>query len=170
MLQTISWQQYFIAIAFTTAGWYLYIWLRYLRTSLSRPGISADGAPGLTPTVSSEKVPQIIGAPKRDEATYTEEGDALLFVSETPDEVSEQTLPKGPADDLLEEGQLLIDAASDTSKEAFFAMLNALLDKYQVHEEEIHLPAILPAFIQYAEGKLPFSFNDNDWPSEWPNH
>lgn len=98
-----------------------------------------------------------------DTATY--DAGELIFGDTTPDDIGDQTLPKGPADDLLAEAQTLIAAYEENDdKPGFLSLLKVLLSKYEVFADEISLSAIINSLQQLAQTKLPFRLNDTEWP------
>ncbi|MBS1519851.1 MAG: hypothetical protein JST50_02550 [Bacteroidetes bacterium] len=164
MLNEITWQQYLIATLVVTVVWYVYVGLRYYRTELAvllkiKPAVQTT-----MPAVSN-KLSVVMGeaTPETDTGLYA--ADELLFSAAEPDDISDQTLPPGPADDLLAEGKVLIDAyAGNDNKSEFLSLFKLLLDKYEVFKDEISLPAVIRSLSEFAGSRLSFSLKETEWP------
>lgn len=164
MLNDISWQQYFTAVIILATAWYAYVGLRYYRAELYGILKIRRVAPGAVPPVANQ-LTVVMGQAKPDADTSLVSAEELRFGNNEPDNISDQTLPKGPADDLLAEGLVLIDAFGDNGdKSGFLSLFNLLLDKYEVFADEISLPAIIKELNSYAAGKLPFKIQAEEWP------
>ncbi|WDF81179.1 hypothetical protein PQ469_14300 [Mucilaginibacter sp. KACC 22773] len=164
MLNAISWQQYLTAILLLSMAWYAYVALRYYRKELAawlkiRPAIQTAVPP------VANKLNVVMGAAKPDADTGLYPAEELVFAAPEPDDISDQTLPKGPADDLLEEAKVLVDAYSENdNKTEFLSLFKLLLDKYEVFADEISLPAVINSLQAFAGSKLPFKIQANEWP------
>ncbi|WP_439697442.1 hypothetical protein ACFGVS_03305 [Mucilaginibacter sp. AW1-7] len=164
MLSTISWQQYVTAVLLLSAAWYAYVGLRYYQPELSaflklKPNIKS----ALPPVANQMTV--VMGEAKPETDTGLFDPDELIFSSSQPDDISDQTLPKGPADDLLAEAKVLVEAyGQNDDKAGFLSLFKLLLDKYEVFADEISLPAILKQLNNYATDKLPFQIEAAEWP------
>ncbi|MDO3627557.1 hypothetical protein [Mucilaginibacter sp. BT774] len=164
MLNVISWQQYRTATLLLSVTWYIYVGLRYYRTELAvllkiRPAVQT-----VVPPVNN-KLPVIMGEAKPEADTGLYAAEELLFSVAEPDEVGEQTLPPGPADDLLAEGKVLIAAyACSDNKSEFLSLFKLLLDNYEVFRDEISLPVIIRSLREFADSRLPFAVDETEWP------
>jgi len=164
MLHAISWQQYITAIIICAAAWYAYVGLRFYQSEL-QVFLKIKPKDSTVPPPVANKMTVVLGQISPDADTGIYESEQLRFGSATPDDVDDQTLPKGPADDLLGEAQTLITAYEDNDdKHGFLSLLKVLLSKYEVFADEISLPAIITSLKQFAQTKLPFQLNDSEWP------
>jgi hypothetical protein len=162
MLNAISWQQYVTAALLFSLAWYTCIGLRYYRTRL--PGLFQTRIKNAFPKVASP-TSFVMGPAKPEMGTSLYDPQAFIFNAASSDEVSDQTLPKGPSDDLLEEAKMLVDAFRDNdNKTEFIALFKLLLDKYEVFREEISLPAVIRSLSEFAAPRLPFSLKETEWP------
>lgn len=164
MLNAISWQQYLSAILVLSAAWYSYVGLRYYRHALTawlkiRPSVQSA-----VPAVAN-KLTVVMGSAKPDTDTGLYAADELVFAASEPDDISDQTLPKGPSDDLLEEAKVLVTAYGDNdNKTEFLSLFKLLLDKYEVFRDEISLPAVIRPLSEFAASRLPFRLKETEWP------
>lgn len=144
MLNHISWQQYLTAVFTLTLAWYAYVAFKFklLKFSSARP-------PSIVPAVAGP----VIGSIQPDEGE-AQSGEELSFASSTPDDISDATIPKGPADDFLAEAQTLADAAE--TKVEFLSLLEILVMKYE-HDE-------LPFASLFNQIILPFTVATDEWP------
>lgn len=164
MLNAISWQQYLTAILLLSIAWYAYIALRYYRTELAAWLKIKPAVQSAVPPVAN-KLNVVMGTAKAEADTGLYPAEELLFVAAEPDDISDQTLPKGPADDLLAEAMVLVDAYGDNdNKTEFLSLFKLLLDKYEVFADEISLPAVITSLKTFAAGKLPFNIQAGEWP------
>lgn len=153
MLNHISWQQYISAVIFIAAVWYGWVLFKYYKPK-------PKAVPPTPPVANQMTV--VMGAVKADTDTGVHGPEELRFSVASPDAISEQTLPKGPGDELLEEAQTLMTAYADNEdKKSFLSLLKILLNKYEVFADEISLPAIIK---QLKHHHLPFTIADNEWP------
>jgi len=155
MLNTISWQQYRTALVLLTAAWYVYVGLRYYQPELSAFLKIKSKPQSAVPPVANQMT-VVMGEAKPEPDTGLFDPKELIFGNSAPDDISDQTLPKGPADDLLAEVNVLASACSD--KTEFLSLFKVLLDKYEVFADEISLPGIIKSL------KLPFEVEDHEWP------
>jgi hypothetical protein len=164
MLSAISWQQYITAIILLTAAWYAYVGLRYYQPELSAfLKIKTRQAPTVPPVANQMTV--VMGEAKPEADTGLFDPEELVFSNSQPDDISDQTLPKGPSDDLFEEAMVLVNAYADNNNKAeFLSLFELLLDKYEVFAEEINLPAIIKSLNAFAADKLPFEIQAEEWP------
>lgn len=164
MLNSISWQQYSTAILLITAAWYAYVGLRYYQPELSTfLKIKSTRRP-VVPSVASQMT-VVMGEVRPEADTGLFNPEELLFSNSQPDDISDQTLPKGPSDDLLAEAQVLVNAYSENNdKEEFLSLFKLLLDKYEVFADEISLPVLIKQLNKYAAEKLPFEIQAEEWP------
>lgn len=161
MLSSLSWQQYITAIVLLSAAWYAYVGLRYYRPKLlALLKIQAKPSSALPAVASQMNV--VMGEAKPDTDTAQFASEELRFGSNEPDDISDQTLPKGPSDDLLAEAQALINAYEENDDKAeFLSLFKILLSKYEVFADEIRLPAVLNAL---QTNELPFTLKADEWP------
>ncbi|MCD8739344.1 hypothetical protein LT679_01910 [Mucilaginibacter roseus] len=166
MLDTISWQQYLTAVILLSFAWYAYISITYYRAELLTLLKIKPQTNATTPPVASV-TPSVMGQVKHDDATSTVDAQTLLFSeSEIPDEVSDQTVPKGPGDDLIAEAETLITAYEDVpDKIEFLSMLKLLIDKYEACFDEMDLPSVAKQIKSFAQSRLPFTVTETEWPS-----
>jgi len=134
----LSWQQYVTAVILIAAAWYAYVALRFNLVKFNK---STAACP--MPAAASSRV---IGAIKPDEGTAVQ-GDELVFSISTPDDVSEATIPKGPADDFLAEAQTLADAAD--SKCEFLSLLKILIMRYE--NDHLDLSSLYPNSFYHSQ-------------------
>lgn len=164
MLNVITWQQYLIATLLLSITWYIYVGLRYYRTELAvllkiKPAVQT-----VAPLVNN-KLSVVMGEAKPEADTGLYAAEELLFSAAEPDDISEQTLPPGPADDLLAEGKVLIAAyAGSDNKSEFLSLFKLLLEKYEVFRDEISLPVIIRSLSEFADSRLPFAVDKTEWP------
>ena len=164
MLNAISWQQYLTAILVLGAAWYAYVGLRFYRAELAPLLKIKSGIQTVVPPVAN-RLSVVMGEAKPEADTGLYPAEELLFSVASPDDISDQTLPAGPADDLLAEAKVLVDAYSDNdNKTDFLSLFKLLLDKYEVFRDEISLPAITRALSDFASTRLPFSLKETEWP------
>lgn len=164
MLNAISWQQYTTAVLLLTAVWYAYAGLRYYRPELLAILKIKTTEKSVVPPVAN-KLTVVMGEVKPEADTGLYYPEVLLFSSSEPDDISDQTLPKGPADDLLAEAMVLVDAYGENdNKTEFLSLFRILLDKYEVFADEISLPSIIQSLNAFAVNKLPFRINAAEWP------
>jgi len=155
MLNTISWQQYITAIILCSAAWYVYVGLRYYKPEISA-FLKIKSKPESSIPAVANQMSVVMGEAKPEANTGLYEPDELIFSASSPDDISDQTLPKGPSDDLLAEAQVLAQACPD--KTEFLSLFKLLLNKYEVYADEISLPAIIKSL------QLPFQVAANEWP------
>jgi len=162
MLTTISWQQYFVAVSLLAAAWYAYVGLRYYQPELAAFLKIKSKPQTPTPPVESHT---ILGDIRPDADTGLFDVDDLIFSGTEPDDISDQTLPKGPGDDLLAEAQVLVTAFdANDNKTEFLSLLKLLINRYEVFSDEISLPSIIASLRQFADARLPFRLKDTEWP------
>lgn len=164
MLNAVTWQQYITAILICCAVWYAFIGLRFFQPELQAFLKIKPKDNSVTPPVAG-RTAAVMGHINPDSDTGIYESEQLIFGNSTPDDISDQTLPKGPADDLLSEAQTLITAYEENDdKPSFLSLLKILLNKYEVFADEISLPVVITSLKQFAQTKLPFRVSDTEWP------
>jgi hypothetical protein len=164
MLNTISWQQYITAVILLSAAWYAYVGLRYYQVELSAFLKIKPTANSSVPSVANQMT-VVMGEAKPEADTGLYSPEELIFSGAQPDDISDQTLPKGPGDDLIAEAIVLVDAYADNGdKTEFLSLFKLLLDKYEVFADEISLPATIKQLNSYAVDKLPFKIEAEEWP------
>jgi len=155
MLNTISWQQYGTAVLLLAIAWYAYVGLRYYQPELSALLKIKPKSQSAIPPVANQMT-VVMGEAKPEADTGLFNPEELIFSNSQPDDISDQTLTKGPSDDLLAEAQVLADACPD--KTEFLSLFKLLLDKYEVFADEISLPSVIRSL------KLPFQIQAEEWP------
>ena len=164
MLNAISWQQYSTAVILLTAAWYDYVGQRNNRPEVAALLKTKTQQVSTVPPVANQMT-VVMGEAKPDADTGLFHADELIFSNSQPDDISDQTLPKGPSDDLLAEAIVLVDAYSENNdKEEFLSLFKLLLDKYEVFADEISLSAIINQLNIYEADKLPFKIEAAEWP------
>jgi hypothetical protein len=164
MLNAISWQQYITALVLLSIGWYAYIGVRYYRPELAGWLRIRQTAQGPVPPVANQ-LTVVMGAVKPETDTGIYPAEEMIFSGSAPDDISDQTLPKGPSDDLLEEAKVLVEAYSDNdNKTEFLSLFKLLLDKYEVFRDEISLPVVTRSLAEFAATRLPFRIGETEWP------
>ena len=164
MLNAISWQQYITAVILLTAAWYAYVGLRYYQPEISAFLKIKTRQVSTVPPVANQMT-VVMGETKPEADTGLFDPEELLFSNSQPDDIGDQTLPKGPADDLLAEAMVLVNAYGDNNDKAgFLSMFELLLEKYEVFADEISLPAIIATLNTFAADKLPFKIQAAEWP------
>jgi uncharacterized phage protein gp47/JayE len=104
----------------------------------------------------------VMGLARPEPGISRSEPEELIFGLSTNDDISDQTLPKGPGDELLAEAEALINAfAGSDDKPGFLALLRILISKYEVFADEISLPQIINVL---QTNKLPFTIKADEWP------
>jgi len=166
MLNSISWQQYVVAVLLMTLAWYAYVGLRYYQPEISRALRIKPKPTSALPEVASD--PADLLAPSRPEpGTGQQNAEELIFSISSPDDISDQTLPKGPSDDLLADGQSLINAFTENDDKAdFLNLLGLLVKRYDVFADEISLLSFI-ASLKASANKLPFSITAEEWPQSF---
>ena len=158
MLNTISWQQYIAAVLLLTAAWYAYVGLRYYQPEISAFLKIKPKADSIMPGVAHA----VMGPAQPEAGTSLNDPKELIFSVAADDDISDQTLPKGPADDLLAEAETLINAFEESDdKNGFLSLLNILISKYEVFADEISLPQLIS---KLSKHKLPFTVAADEWP------
>jgi hypothetical protein len=162
MLNSISWPQYIVAVLLLTAAWYAYVGLRYFGPEISAFLKIKPKQDSNLPEVATAH--SVMGAIRPEVGTSLNDPDELIFSIASDDEVADQTLPQGPADELLAEAETLITAFTESDdKPGFLSLLRVLISKYEVFADEISLPQVISA-LQTAANKLPFTIKANEWP------
>lgn len=168
MLSSVSWQQYLTAAALSGLAWYFYVGLRYYRAELSSL-LRLTRSPQNHLSLISQPQHPVMGAVQPDQGTALHDPEELTFGTSEPDDIGDATIPSGPTDELLAEGEMLIEAFRETDdKQNFLSVLRVLIEKYTVYSDEIDLGSTLIPLKDLAASKLPFPLNDNDWPAAWP--
>lgn len=164
MLNAISWQQYLTALITLSAAWYIYVGLRYYRSELAARLKINLPVQSVTPPVAG-KMAVVMGTAKPDEGTGLYPAEELMFSAIASDDISEQTLPKGPSDDLLDEAKALVNAYADNNdKSEFLSLFKLLIDKYEIFSDQISLPAVICSLSEFAASQLPFQVKESEWP------
>ncbi|HWZ15455.1 MAG TPA: hypothetical protein VNW95_09475 [Mucilaginibacter sp.] len=168
MLNFISWQQYLTAAAILFLAWYAYVGLRYYRTELSFL-FGSQRSPENHPSLITHRQASVMGAAQADIDATLHHPEELLFGASDPDNISDATVPPGPADELLAEAEMLIEAFHESDdKPGFLSLLNILIGKYAAYSEEIDLESVLILLKDRAITQLHFHLTNNEWPVAWP--
>jgi len=164
MLNAISWQQYLTTVLLLNLAWYGYILFRYYRRELSAWLKIKPMVQTFLPAVAHKQT-DVMGEARPEADTGLYHPEELLFAGADPDDISDQTLPKGPADDLLAEAMVLVEAyGGNDNKSEFLSLFKLLLDKYEVFADEISLPALIKSVSAFASTQLPFEIRADEWP------
>lgn len=173
MLSTISWPQYFAAIAVTGTCYYSYIFLRYYQCDIS--GLLTRKPAGSSIPESSFNGPiSVIGAIKEDpsvshldekEAQFTGDDPAAIADDDAQSEVATNAAPESLQQQLVKETDQLMEAfATEGNKGEFISLFRILLDAYRQHASELDLPALTDYILQSASARLPFPLSADDLP------
>lgn len=171
MLPTISWPQYFAAIAVTGTFYYSYIFLRYYQREIS--GLLTRKSAGSANQEHSPIVPlSVIGAVREDSyVSYLDErevqfaGDGQTDIAETDaeDQDTAETSPESLQQQLVKETDQLIEAfAAEDNKSEFLSLLAILLGAYRQHASILNLSSLSAYILQAAPVRLPFSLSAED--------
>lgn len=164
MLNTISWQQYTTAVVLLCAAWYAYVGLRYFQPEITAFLKVKPKSVTSTPPVTNQ-MNVVLGEAKPEADTGLFSADELIFSTSQPDDISDETVPKGPGDELLAEAQVLVTAyEANDNKTEFLSLLNLLIDRYEVFRDEISLPKVIDSIKPFAQTRLPFSLKETEWP------
>jgi hypothetical protein len=167
MFNSISWQQYVTAVLLLTIAWYVYVGLRYYQPELSRYLRIKPKPSSPLPEVATAPT-SLMAAARPEPGTGQQNAEELIFSIATDDDISDQTLPKGPSDELLAEAETLINAFSDSDdKNNFLKLLRILISKYDIFADEISLPSAISSLQTYAAGKLTFPITAAEWPQNF---
>jgi hypothetical protein len=169
MLCSISWQQYFAVVLLSGIAWYTYVGLTCYRHELAaffKNKAKADNPLQLTGQIT---IVPVMGAVRPEESSSSHDPEELIFGASSPDDISEATLPKGPAGDLLAEAKMLVYAfAENGTKSEFLSLLNLLLGQYEIFRDEISLEMIIGGIRSLAMDNLPFEISKEEWDLKWP--
>ena len=160
MFNTISWQQYSVAVLSLTTAWYTYVGLGYYQPEILRLLRIKSRPYNPMPEVAHE----VMGAIKPETGTSLNDPGELIFGLASEDGISDQTIPKGPADELRAEAEILISAFEENDdKKGFLSLLKTLVSQYEVFGDEISLPGVISE-LKTAANKLPFQIKASEWP------
>jgi hypothetical protein len=169
MLSFISWQQYFTVILLLGVVWYTSIGLMYYRQELAGFFKNKAKADNTLQSNGQITIVPVMGAVKPEEASGLQDPEELIFGASSPDDISEATISKGPADDLLAEAKTLVYAfAENGTKSEFLSLLNVLLGQHEIFRDEINLETIVAGLRPLAADSLPFEISDDEWDLKWP--
>jgi hypothetical protein len=165
MLDTISWQQYVTAVCLLTAAWYIYVGLTHYQNELAAFFKIKPAIKNQLPPVESKTSISVMGLAQAQTGTGLFNPDELIIGQGEPDDITDATLPKGPADNLLAEAELLVTAfETSNDKSGFLSLLNLLIEKYDIFHDEISLPAVIANVQAFAANKLSFQIPASEWP------
>ena len=157
MLSFVTWQAYFAAIIFLSICWYAYVAIRYYRSVIFGLFGWQTGSSLVQPPVEGTPV---MGPVKAEFQETILDPEDFFSGDSVPDDISDQTIPAGPEDELINETQLLVTAFAESgNKQEFLSLLALLLDKYEPYRDEIDLRVIRPLAAQ-----LPFTIENKEWP------
>lgn len=169
MLNFISWQQYTAAVLLFTTAWYTYVGLRYYQPELAAFFKIKPAATNQLPPVARTPFQSVMGGIQPDTGTEQLNGDELIFGPGEPDSISDTTLPRGPADDLFAEAEILVNAFAQAGrKQDFISLLHVLTGKYEIYRDEISLEQLSQSLRALAAGKIPFELTESEWQLNWP--
>ncbi|GAA4920196.1 hypothetical protein [Mucilaginibacter defluvii] len=174
MLSSISWQQYFAAIAIISASYYLYVILRYYQREVTNLFIAKHPGQALAPTSNLSSF-AVMGQAKQDQSITVVADEELQFAEADIDENSKEPFTEAtaakpgellPQAQLLNETDKLIDAFTDVdSKSEFISLLNILLTSYKPYELQINYLQVTEHILNESHRKLPFDLASNDLPA-----
>jgi hypothetical protein len=162
MFNSISWQQYVLAVLLLLFLYYGYVLLRFFRQEISclMSGKEKQVAPD-----SNAASLVIMGPARPDTGTATFQANELMFAE--PDDVPEQ-LTQSAQEELLSESITLMAAFQDAKGKAEFLELFFLLFyKYRPFKNEIKLEESLLQIRDQAADLLPFKISASEWPHSW---
>lgn len=174
MLSSISWQQYFAAIAIISASYYLYVILRYYQREVTNLFIAKRPGQVLAPSCTLSSF-AVMGQAKQDQSITVVADEELQFAEADIDEnlnkpvaesIAANPIELLPQMQLLNETDKLIDAFTDVdSKSEFISLLNILLTSYKPYESEINYLQLTEHILNESYGKLPFDLTSKDLPA-----
>ncbi len=160
MLNTISWQQYFVAVLIVLLLYYSYVLLRYFRPEISQ---LIKGKKQNLPVVNPKPADVVMAAAKPDLGTGSIDPEDMLFAEAEP-----EYLEKTSSEELLSESLALVDAFKEEDNKAeFLELLSVLVHKYQPFRQEIDLKALIAKVRAKADKYLSFIINASEWPQSW---
>lgn len=174
MLSSISWQQYFAAIALIGACYYLYVILRYYQREL----FDLFKAKQINPVLTQNNAftsSSIMGPAKPDPGISILDDADLQFVATEADERVEET-EAGPIlvnptrfsaqAQLINEADKLIEAFTEVdSKAEFLSLLKILLHSYKPYASAINYAQVTGHVMTASRTKLPFELTSDDLPA-----
>lgn len=154
MLNTVSWQQFFVAVVSITLIYYSYVLLRYFRPEISR---LFNLNKNIAPPVSAAPVLPVMGAAQPERGTASLSAEDLVFA---PADDEPEYLEKTPSEELLSESLTLANAfEAEEQKPEFLELLSLLISKYKPHWNEIDLKTVQAKL----RDKLSFPITDAEW-------
>lgn len=171
MLSTISWPQYFAAIAVTGTCYYSYIFLRYYQREIS--GLLTRKTAGSANQEHSARLPlSVIGLIRENpHVSYLDErevqfaGDDQANIAEfdAEDQVTAKTGPESLQQQLVKETDQLMEAfAAENNKSEFLSLLSILIGAYRQQASNLDLARLATYMQQAAPAKLPFPLFADD--------
>lgn len=172
MLSSISWQQYFAAIAIISVTYYLYVLLRYYQREISNLFISKQQSAAM-PQGGTISPTQLMGAALPDKHVRIVEEQELQFADE---DLNESLEPTGdladpnnnittPEAQLIAEADNLIAAFKDgDSKTEFLSLLKILIGSFQPYQAEIDFSKVSTHVISHSAEKLLFDLTADELP------
>lgn len=171
MLSTISWPQYFAAIAVTGTCYYSYILLRYYQREIS--GLLTRKSAGSENQEHSPIAPlSVIGTIREDpHVSYLDEreiqfvGDDQTDIAETDaeDQDTAETSPESLQQQLVKDTDQLMEAfAAEDNKSEFLSLLAILLCAYRQHASILNFASLSAYILQAAPARLPFPLSEED--------
>ncbi|TWR24784.1 hypothetical protein FPZ43_17975 [Mucilaginibacter pallidiroseus] len=171
-MSSISWQQYFAAIAIISVTYYLYVLLRYyqreisnLFTSKQQSAVMSQGG-SISPT-------ELMGAARPDKHVRIVEEQELQFADEELNESLDSTgdLTDSNNNITIPEAQLigetdnLIAAFKDVdNKSEFLSLLKILIGSFQPYQAEIDFSKVTTHVISQSAENLLFDLTADELP------
>lgn len=176
MLSSISWQQYFAAIATISISYYLYVIVRYYQREISTL-FSAEQIHETPISTASFSPVNVMGQKRQDQNISTVDDQDLKFADHEEIETldpelrdpsslnsSTQTLQQQM---LIEMDKLIGAFVEIDNKVEFISLLVILINAYHHYEAEIDLAEVAQHVCTNAHAKLKFDVSMDDLPKTW---
>jgi hypothetical protein len=174
MLSSISWQQYFAAIAIVSVSYYIYILLRYYQREITGLFTPKQKASLLAQTGALSTI-DVMGRPRQDHNFSIVDDQELQFAEDEVNENVEQATATpintschnaSPQEQLIAEMDNLIKAFADVdSKSEFISLFNILISSYDQYQDEINYEQVSGYVISKSHSFLPFDLITADLPT-----
>ena len=176
MLSSISWQQYFAAIAVIGISYYLYVVLRYYQREISGLFHSKQKAFPVSKTGTVTAL-SIMGQARQDQNISVLDEQDISFAPVQTDEYSDESQLSSVSDahydiesvqgQLASEVDSLIEAYADLDqKEEFLSLLSILINSYQEQTAGLQMRALVSHILKRSSG-LPFTVVADDLPIQF---